>query len=1180
MFKTTEYRRDSIYRQGFEDPPGRIFVSGQQALVRLLLAQAAADRAAGLNTAGFVSGYRGSPLGGVDHELWHAKARLEDAHIRFQPAINEDLAATALIGTQRVETDATRRYDGVFGMWYGKGPGVDRSGDAIKHGNAYGSSPHGGVLVVTGDDHGCVSSSMSHQSDRTLIAWGLPVIHPSGLADYERCGLWGWALSRASGLWVGFKAITETVEASASVPTFEPPHFTQPPVDPGPDGLHWRWPDLPGMQIERRHPYKLKAARAFMRANPLDEAVTTPARPVLVIAAVGKAYRDVREALRQGGVSLDQLERAGVALLKINVVYPLSPLLETWAHRAGKVFVIEEKQPVVEEQLKHCLYNARHDRRATIVGKVDEKGAPLVSELEELRPSRVAPPLARQLKAFDVPLHIPHAWGAAPAVRAQAWIRRTPYLCSGCPHNTSTRVPAGSEARLGIGCHAMAARMPERATSGSVQMGGEGVDWLGQAPFVDTPHIFQNIGDGTFFHSGYLAIRQAIAAGATITYKLLYNDAVAMTGGQPVDGQLTVRKAAELVLSEGARRVVVVADDPGRYQAHDSLPKGVDVHHRDQLDDVQRQLRDTRGVSVLIFDQVCATEARRRKKRQPPPAVQTRVVINEAVCEGCGDCQVKSNCLSVVPVDTPFGLKRAIDAHSCNTDLSCVKGFCPSFVTVTGRPRERRPAQADPADVIARADALAPPKPHSLDEPFEIMLVGVGGTGVVTVANAIGLAAHLDRRAVSVLDFTGFAQKGGAVLSHIRIAREAEVLHQYRIDRGGADALLAADLLVATEDDALASLERGKTLVIANTAQTQTGAMLRDVDARIETDAIQSLIEKIAGAERYDAIDAKALATELLDPMQANMLLFGYAWQRGAVPVSLASLRHALSLQGGQADAKYLAFSWGRLWAANPAFVAHHLGTAGSTPSGAWRPVDFVRRKKETIDELIESRSAFLTQYQDARYAARYRRMVERVRAAAAPLGDVTLVDAVARMLFKLMAYKDEYEVARLHTSKAFLDDLRARFDGRAKLTFHLAPPALDALSKQGSRPPRKRAFSRWMIPALRVLAAGRVLRHTPLDPFGWMAERRDERRLVHEYEETLDRLLPRLSRDTLADVVAWAKTPDAIRGYGYVKAGAIVKARERQAELVERILGGHAKPAAAPVTVRAHDESGAETVE
>ncbi|WLE59318.1 indolepyruvate ferredoxin oxidoreductase family protein [Burkholderia plantarii] len=1153
MSTSTEHS-DAIYRRGIDEPPGRIFMSGQQALVRMLLAQAAADRAAGFHTAGFVSGYRGSPLGGVDHELWRARERLEAAHIRFQPAINEDLAATALIGTQRVESDETRRYDGVFGMWYGKGPGVDRSGDALRHGNAYGSSPHGGVLVVTGDDHGCVSSSMSHQSDNALMAWGLPVIHPSGLADYERCGLWGWALSRASGLWIGFKAVTETVEASASVPTFEPPRFIMPGIDPGPDGLHWRWPDLPGMQIERRHPHKLRAARAFMRANPLDEAVTTPARPALVIAAVGKAYFDVREALRRGAVSLDQLEHAGIALIKVNVVHPLSPLLEIWAQRAARVLVVEEKQGVVEKQLKQSLYNARHDHRATIVGKLDEKGAPLVAEVDELRPSRLAALLARQLRPFGVTLTVPPEWHGTPAPRSPDWLRRTPYLCSGCPHNSSTRLPEGSEARLGIGCHAMAARMPERATSGSVQMGGEGVDWIGQAPFVTRPHVFQNLGDGTFFHSGYLAIRQAIAAGASLTYKLLYNDAVAMTGGQPVDGQLTVRKAAELVQSEGARRVVVLADDPARYRDEGSLPRGVELHHRDRLDEIQRQLRETPGVTVLIFDQVCATEARRRRKRAPPAAIQTRVVINEAVCEGCGDCQMQSNCLSVVPSDTPFGTKRKIDVHSCNTDQSCVKGFCPSFVTVTGAPRPRRRDDTLHASVIARAEALAAPAPPRFDAPYEIMLVGVGGTGVVTVAETIGLAAHLDRRAVSVLDFTGFAQKGGSVLSHIRIAREAELLFQHRIDRGGADALIAADLLVATEDDALASLAHGKTRVVANTAQTQTGAMLRDPDARIDSDAIRQRIEAAVGAARYDAIDAQALAAALMDPLQANMMLFGYAWQRGLVPVSFASLQQALQSQGGAA-AKYLAFSWGRLWAADPAFVGQQLGASAAVPVPQWQPVSFVPRRGEPLDAMIDRYATYLEQYQDVRYATRYRHTVERVRAAAAALDDETLAAAVARTLFRLMAVKDEYEVARLHTSKAFLASLREPFAGRVALTFHLAPPVLDVLSARRGQPPRKRAFPGWILPGLRLLAAGRVLRHTPFDPFGWSAERRGEQRLARDYARTLEQLLPKLSRDTLAEMRAWAQVPETIRGYGHVKAATIDRVQARQHQLVEQIL-------------------------
>jgi indolepyruvate ferredoxin oxidoreductase len=1158
MFLDTEYRIESRYRRSIDATAGRVFISGQQALVRLLLAQAAADRVAGIKTAGFVSGYRGSPLGGLDQELWQAKALLAESDIRFQPAINEDLAATTLIGTQRVEVDAARRYDGVFGMWYGKGPGVDRSGDALKHGNAYGSSPHGGVLVVTGDDHGCVSSSMSHQSDRTLMAWGLPVIHPAGLADYERCGLWGWALSRCSGLWVGFKAITDVVEASASIETAAPARFTFPPVDGGPDGLHWRWPDLPGMQIERRFPYKLEAARAFIRANPLDIAVTAPERPRLVIGAVGKAYHDVREVLARGGVGLGELEHAGVALLKINLVYPLSPVLEAWARRADTVLMIEEKAPVVEDLLKQQLFNAPLEERAAVIGKTDEQGDALLSSHEEIRPSRIATVLRAQLAIAGVGLKLPADWLEPSVKRAAEWVKRTPYLCSGCPHNTSTRIPEGSEARLGIGCHAMAARMPDRATSGSVQMGGEGVDWLGQAAFVKTPHIFQNIGDGTFFHSGYLAIRQAIAAGVNITYKVLYNDAVAMTGGQPVDGKLTVRQVAELVKSEGAREVVVVADEPARYRKAGSLLDGVALYHRDELDAVQRRLRELNGVSVLIFDQVCATEARRRRKHQPPARLQKRVVINEQVCEGCGDCQAKSNCLSVVPVETEFGRKRSVDTHSCNTDLSCIKGYCPSFVTATGAPREKRRPVPAASSALERAAMLPMPESTFSDRPFEILLTGVGGTGVVTVAATIGLAAHLEGRAVSVLDFTGFAQKGGSVLSHIRIAKGGFALHQHRIDKAGADVLIAADLVVASEDDAFATLRQGGTTVIASTSQTQTGAMLHNPDLAIEADAIEQRIRSWVGEQQYHSIDAGRLAAALVAPMQSNMVLLGHAWQRGAVPVSLAALGMAMNLQGADPEANRAAFAWGRLSAGDPAFVAQQLGeTVSAAAADQALPFEPLPSSTETIERTVEVRSQFLTQYQDARYAARYCRMVEQVRAASAALADTTLAQAVAGNLFKLMAFKDEYEVARLYTSGTFLKSLREQFADRPKLTFHLAPPILERFLRKGSaQQPAKIAVSGWIIPVLRVLAGLRFLRQTPLDPFGWLQERRAERRLIVDYEETLLALLPKLSRETLPLFVALASIPESIRGYGHIKSRSIEAARSRQDSLVERIAG------------------------
>ncbi len=1155
MTLESAYRLDSRYQRGIDEPAGKILISGQQALVRLLLAQAAADRAAGINSAGFVSGYRGSPLGGLDQELWRARPLLEKANIRFQPGINEDLAATTLIGTQRVESDAARLHDGVFGMWYGKGPGVDRSGDALKHGNAYGSSPHGGVLVVTGDDHGCVSSSMSHQSDQALIAWGLPVIHPVGLADYEYCGLWGWALSRCSGLWVGFKAVTETVEASRSVEALEAPRFTAPAVDPGPDGLHWRWPDLPGMQIERRFAHKIEAARAFIRANPLDRVEVAPALPRLLIAAVGKAYGDVREALERGGVSLEALEKAGVALLSIRVVYPLSPVLESWARRCERVLVIEEKAGVVEDQLKRGLFNARPENRPLIFGKLDERGQPLLSVSEELRPSRIMRVLATRLAPFGLAIDVPRYWIEGPVSRDFHWLKRTPYLCSGCPHNTSTQLPEGSEARLGIGCHALAARMPDRATSGSVQMGGEGADWLGQMAFVATPHIFQNIGDGTFFHSGYLAIRQAIAANANITYKVLYNDAVAMTGGQPVDGKLSVRQVVELVQSEGVREVVVVADDPGRYKARDSLPEGVKVYHRDSLDSVQRRLRELRGVSVLVFDQVCATEARRRRKRLPAPKVQSRLVINEQVCEGCGDCQTKSNCLSVVPVETEFGRKRSIENDSCNLDQSCVKGFCPSFVTVTGTPAPARRQQLPAEQVLQRAGALAAPELPGFGRTFELLLTGVGGTGVVTMAGTIAMAAHLQGLEVSVLDFTGFAQKGGSVFSHIRLARDPQQLHQHRIDRACADVLIAADLAVASEDEALNVLRRGKSRVIASTSEVQAGAMLLDPSLRLETAAIEQRLIDTVGAARYESLDARQVASAVIGPMQANILLLGYAWQQGAVPLTFDALDRSLEIYGGDLQSNRLAFAWGRLLAADPAFVDSQI-----KPVVQARPVPALN---QTLAQVVEQRSAFLQDYQDQRYAARYRALVEKVVQATAGLGDSTLVHAVAQNLFKLMAFKDEYEVARLHSSPAFLQSLGEAFVGRPKVTFHLAPPLLDGFRKKGAAEPRKIKVSNWVIPLFRALAGLRFLRHTAFDPFALLKERREERRLLAEYQSTLLSLLPKLTAETLPLVLSWARLPESIRGYGHVKARSIASAQQRQAELLAQINGGPLERAA-----------------
>ena len=1125
------YELDDRYRSVAPDRPGRVYLTGTQALVRMVLAQAERDRAAGLDTAGFVSGYRGSPLGAVDQEMWRAEKHLAAARVRFQPAINEDLAATAVLGTQKVETDTDRTVQGVFALWYGKGPGVDRSGDVLKHGNAYGSSPHGGVLVVAGDDHGCVSSSMSHQSDLAMIAWGMPVLHPAAIAEYEPFGLWGWAASRASGAWVGFKAISETVEGASSVPVGPVPPYAAAQIDPGPDGLHWRWPDLPGTQLERRLAHKLAAVTAFARANPIDTLTVAAPRTRLLIAAVGKAHGDVMEALTLGGLTPAMLAAAGVSVLKVGLVHPLSPMLADLAATAEEVLVVEEKAGVVEGLLKAHLFNA--PGRPRVLGKSDAAGAPLIPSDIELRPSRIAKVLAASLGPFGLGLALA---GAAPSAAVPGLPSRTPYFCSGCPHNTSTRVPEGSRAQAGIGCHFMAGWM-DRSTSGIVQMGGEGVDWVGQAPFVKTPHVFQNLGDGTFFHSGLLAIRQAIAAKADITYKVLFNDAVAMTGGQPVDGTMTVAQITRVAAAEGAARVVVVADDPGKYGASPGFASGVALHHRDELDAVQRTLREVKGVTVLVYDQVCATEARRRRKRGTAAKPATRVVINDLVCEGCGDCQAKSNCLSVVPVETPFGRKRAIDQGSCNTDLSCLKGFCPSFVTLEGGTLRKGAGPAVAADtVLARAAALPEPEIALGERPYEVLVAGVGGTGIVTVGALMTMAAHLCGQGATVLDFTGFAQKGGQVLSHVKLARSPEMLHQVRIDRGRADAILAADLVVATGAEALAAIDPARTRILANTKEMQTGTTLRDPDAKIDMALLQSLLRRRVGAGAMHGIDAPRMAERLLgDPITSNILLLGMAWQLGLVPLPRAALDRAIELNAVAVGANRLAFAWGRLAAGDAAYVAQHMA----------EPAD-------TLDP-VERRAAFLAEYQDLRYAERYRRRV----AAVAALGDPALTDAVARNLFKVMAIKDEYEVARLHTGTGFLERELGRYQEAPRVRFHLAPPVLSRTGPDGH--PLKRTFGPWMITGFRVLSSLRRLRGTPLDVFGMTAERRRERALRAEYEAMLDGLPDQAVPESLPILRELAALPEGIRGFGHVRTGAMEKAAVKRAELMSRLAGGTA---------------------
>ena len=1119
---------------------GRIYLSGIQALVRLPLLQRQRDRAHNLTTAGFISGYRGSPLGMYDHALWRAKAHLQSNDIAFVPGLNEDLAATAVWGSQQVGLYPGAKVDGVFGIWYGKGPGVDRSMDPLKHANSAGTSRYGGVLAFAGDDHGCQSSTLAHQSEQVFAAAMMPIINPATLQDYLDLGILGFALSRYSGCWVGFKAISETVESSASI--YADPSrveiVTPDDFAPPPDGLWMRWPDPPMAQERRLHGPKMQAVAAFARANKLDRIVldSRPAR--LGILATGKAYLDLRQALADLGITDEVARQLGLRIYKVALTWPLEEAgARRFAEGLDDVLVVEEKRGFIEDQLVRILYNMDASKRPTVVGKRDETGAALLPSEGELTPTIVAGAVIARLRRLGhadpareqrlARLELLERSVAATTVKLQ----RTPYFCSGCPHNTSTKIPDGSRAMAGIGCHGMALYIPSRRTTTISHMGGEGVAWIGQAPFTSEPHVFQNMGDGTYTHSGLLALRAAAAAGVNITYKILYNDAVAMTGGQPAEGSLSVAQIAHQVAAEGAKRIAIVSDEPQKYPGGRYFPDGATVHHRRELDRVQRELREINGLTVLIYDQTCAAEKRRRRKRGLYPDPPKRAFINDLVCEGCGDCSAVSNCVSVQPLETEFGRKRQIDQSNCNKDFSCVEGFCPSFVTVHGGRPKPAVKQAVAIDDLFRDLPVPPARP--LEQPYNILIAGIGGTGVITIGALLGMAAHLEGKGCSALDFTGLAQKNGAVMSHVRIAARPEDIAAVRIAAGGADLLLGCDIVVSASPAGLSRAEFTKTRAITNADLQPTASFVINPDIDFEIGAMQRAIRDAVGDENLDVVDATGIATALLgDSIATNAFMLGFAFQKGLIPLSLEAICKAIELNGAAVEMNTRAFSWGRLAAADMPRVRE----ATRFRTKPERPV-------KTLDETIAYRAAYLTDYQDSAYAARYLQFVGAVRAAenAALPSSAELTDAVAKNLFKLMAYKDEYEVARLYTDGAFVAKLRERFDGDFRLSFHLAPPLLarrDPLTGHL----QKREYGAWMMPAFRLLAHLKFLRGTAFDPFGYTSERRAERQLVADYEAAIRRHIAGLRADRIPAVTRLARLPEMIRGYGHIKEDAIRK--------------------------------------
>ncbi|NDH53116.1 MAG: indolepyruvate ferredoxin oxidoreductase family protein [Betaproteobacteria bacterium] len=1144
---------------------GAVFLTGTQSLVRLMLTQRDRDVVRGLNTRGFISGYRGSPLGMVDQAIWKAGSKFKEAGIHFVPAVNEELAATQVLGTQRVESDPERTVDGVFGMWYGKGPGVDRAGDALKHGNAYGSSPHGGVLVVAGDDHGCVSSSMPHQSDHAFMAWGMPIVQPACVAEFLEFGMYGYDLSRFSGAWVGMAALSEVVESGSTVDldtvksrvaawrSADEIHALTNHQAPA-DGLHYRWPDLPSLRIESRLADKLKAVSAFAKVNSIDRNVIESAHATVGIITCGKAHFDLMEVLRRLQITPESLADAGVRLYKVGLSFPVEPTrIKAFATGLQEILIIEEKGAIVETQLRDLFYNAPPNERPMLVGKHNGNGQPLVSSLGELRPSRlielVADWIAQHFPGHPaLGDHLQHVRDFTPPellANPSDTVKRLPYFCAGCPHNTSTRVPEGSTARAGIGCHFMANWM-DRSTQGLIQMGGEGVDWVSHAMFTKTPHVFQNLGDGTYYHSGYLAIRQAVAANATITYKILFNDAVAMTGGQPVDGVISVDRIARQVESEGVVQVVVVSDDIGKYDSMKGLfPKGTGFHDRAELDAVQRGLREVAGVTVLIYEQTCAAEKRRRRKKGELVDPPRRLLINEAVCEGCGDCTVQSNCVAVLPLETAMGRKRKIDQTACNKDYSCAKGFCPSFVGVTGgRPRKKSGALSTGKDAfLKRVAALPLPEAHAWAGPWDLLVTGVGGTGVVTVGAVVAMAAHLEGKSASVLDFMGFAQKGGSVLSFVRLADVPQQLNQVRIDTQQADAILACDMVVAASPEALQTVRHGRTRIVANVHEIPVAESLKNPDADLQTGLLLAKMRYAAGDDQVETFDAQSLAEEFLgDTFSANILAMGFAWQRGLVPVGLNAMTRAIELNGVAIESNLLSFALGRMAAGDP---------------GALRTATPADINDETAEVLITRGVTYLTGYQNAAWARHFEAVVRRVQQAElACVGrdpTLPLTKAVARSLMKLMSYKDEYEVARLFTDGGFQRQLTEQFEGDLTLEFLMAPPWL-ARPRNGQAPKKVR-LGEWMLPAMRLLARGKVLRGRWIDPFGNSAERRMERDLVTQFERRVDELVVNLIEDLLPIAIQIAALPLSMRGYGHVKVANVALARAREAELLSRWL-------------------------
>ena len=1147
---------------------GRVYITGTQALVRLPLLQRQLDRAQGLNTACYISGYRGSPLGGFDRELQRAGSVLAENCIVFQPGVNEDLAATAVWGAQQVGLRDGSEYDGVFGIWYGKGPGVDRSGDAFRHANLAGSAAKGGVLALMGDDHSCESSTTCHQSEFALVDAMMPILNPAGVQEIIEFGIQGWAMSRYSGCWVGLKCVHDTVSSTVAAHISAADFNIQVPDGENlpADGLNIRTGDTAREQEARLHNHKLKAAQAHCRANGLDRIVLDAPAPRIGIVTTGKSYLDVRQALADLNIDEQRAQALGLRVYKVGMVWPLEPTKALEACSGLEtLLVVEEKRDLLEGQLKQLFYG--QPNAPAIIGKFDRDGKPLLRSILDLNSNLVAIALAETILAAADDPALKERLASLKALEAkpgpQAPLTRTPYFCAGCPHSSSTHLPEGSRGMAGIGCHFLAQFM-DRNVDGFTQMGGEGASWLGEAPFAATEHVFQQMGDGTYFHSGALSIRAAVAAGVNITFKVLHNDAVAMTGGQAHDGPLTPWSISWQAHGEGVKAIALVTDEPDKYTAEVRWAPGTTLHHRRELDWVQTKFRQIPGATLIIYDQTCAAEKRRRRKRNQYPDPAKRLFINSELCEGCGDCGLASNCTALLPKETPLGRKREIDQSACNKDYSCVEGFCPSFVTVLGGGlRKPKPvalsaptgqsgalpaatpvgAETEGMDQgsavhssVMPAAALPEPERPALDAGYNIVITGVGGTGVVTLGALLGMAAQIEGKGFGVLDMTGLAQKGGAVLSHLRLAPCPKDIGAIRIAAGGADLVIGCDSVVTAGAEALRTIRQGATKVLVNTRETMPGDFTRNADLAFPAAGLMAAIRECAGTGQVEPVAASECAVKHLgDSIGGNLLMLGFAYQRGLIPLSAESINAAIEVNGVSVAMNQGAFLLGRQLAAGLVEVEVEVAAAAK-PS-----ID-----PNNLEDVVRHRYGLLVDYQDLAYADRYKALVERVRQREATLGMArpALALAVARNYCKLLAYKDEYEVARLHSSPQFAKQLSETFAGNYQLRFNLAPPLIAKRDKQTGHL-LKREFGPWMLKAFRLLARLKGLRGTPFDLFGYAKERRMERHLIADYEQMLAQLLPALSAVNYDAAVALAELPEEVRGFGHVKEAGVRRMQE-----------------------------------